>query len=90
MLKLKVAGSLVLSLFNTLIVAVALALGYSGLSPWWAAVTLWIIPLPLVLVTTGYIVVDTVKSSTRKQALVAVAVLVPTAAVEWYFRFRGI
>jgi len=90
MLKLRVAGSLVLSLLNALIVAVALAFGYSGLSPWWAAVVLWIAPLPLVLLTMGYIVADAVKSSTRKQALVAVAVLVPTTAVEWYFRFRGI
>jgi hypothetical protein len=90
MLKLRVAGSLVLSLLNALIVAVALAFGYSGLSAWWAAVVLWIAPLPLVLLTMGYIVADAVKSSTRKQALVAVAVLVPTVAVEWYFRFRGI
>jgi len=90
MLKLRVAGSLVLSLLNALIVAVAFAFGYSGLSPWWAAVVFWIAPLPLVLFTMGYIVADAVKSSTRKQALLAVAVLVPTAAVEWYFRFRSI
>jgi hypothetical protein len=38
----------------------------------------------------GYIVADAVKSSTRKQALVAAGVFVPTAAVEWYFRFQGI
>ena len=90
MLKLRVAGSLVLSLLNALIVAVAFAFGYSGLSPWWAAVVLWIVPLPLVLLTTGYVVADAVKSSTRRQVFVAAAILVPTAAVEWYFRFRGI
>ena len=90
MLELRVAGSLVLSLLNSLIVAAALAVGYSGLSPWWAALILWVAPLPLVLFTTGYVVADAVKSSTRKQALVAAAILVPTAIVEWYFRFRGI
>jgi hypothetical protein len=90
MLVLRVAGSLVLSLLNSLIVAAALVVGYSGLSPWWAAATLWVVPLPLFLFTTGYVVADAVKSSTRKQALVAAAILVPTAAVEWYFRFRGI
>jgi hypothetical protein len=86
----RVAGSLVLSLLNLSIVAVALAVGYSGLSPWWAAVVLWTVPLPLVLLTMGYIIADAVKSTTRKQALVALAVFIPTAAVEWYFRFRGI
>jgi hypothetical protein len=90
MLELKVPGSLVFSVLNSLTVAAALAVGYSGLSPWWAAVILWVAPLPLVLFTTGYVVADAVKSSTRKQALVAAAILVPTAAVEWYFRFRGI
>ncbi len=84
------AGSLVLSLLNSLIVAAALAVGYSGLSPWWAAVTLWLAPLPLVLFTAAYVVADAVKPSTRKQAFVAAAILVPTAALEWYFRFRGI
>ena len=86
----RVAGSLVLSVLNALIVAAALAVGYSSLSPWWAAVVLWIVPLPLVLLTTGYVIADTLKSSSRKQALVAAAILVPTAATEWYFRFRGI
>ena len=89
MLGLRVAGSLVLSLLNLLIVAAALAVGYSGLSPWWAAVILWVVPLPFVIFTTGYVVADAAKSSTRKQAFVAAAILVPTAAVEWYFRFRG-
>jgi hypothetical protein len=89
-MELRVAGSLVFSLLNSLIVAAALAVGYSGLSPWWAAVTLWVAPMPLVLVTAGYVVADAVKSSTRRQALVAAAILVPTVAVEWYFRFRGI
>jgi hypothetical protein len=86
----RVAGSLILSLLNSLIVAAALAVGYSRLSPWWAAVILWVAPLPLLFFTTAYVVADAVKSSTRKQALVAAAILVPTAAVEWYFRFRGI
>jgi hypothetical protein len=90
MLEFRVAGSLVFSMLNLLLVAAALAVGYSGLSPWWAAVILWVAPLPLVLLTTGYVVADAVKSNTRKQALVAAAILVPTAAVEWYFRFRGI
>jgi uncharacterized membrane protein YagU involved in acid resistance len=86
----RVAGSLVLSLLNTLMFSVALAVGYSGVSRWWAAVALWILPLPLLLITTGYIVVDAIKTRTRKQALIAIGVLFPTAAVEWYFRFRGI
>jgi hypothetical protein len=90
MLNLRVAGSLVLALLNALIVAAALAVGYSGLSPWWGAVILWVAPFPLVLFTTGYVVADAVKSSTRKQALFAAAILVPTAAVEWYLRFTGI
>ena len=90
MLKPRLAGSLVLSSLNALVVVGALAIGYSGLSPWWAAVSLWIIPVPLVLFTTAYVVADAVKSGTRKQALIAAAILVPTVAVEWYFRFRGI
>jgi len=89
-MKPKVAGSLFLASLNALIVASALAVGYSGLSPWWAAVSLWIIPLPLVLFTAGYAVADALKSGTRKQALVAAIILLPTAAVEWYFKFRGI
>lgn len=88
-MKPKLAGSLVLASLNALTVASALAVGYSGLSPWWAAVTLWIIPIPLVLFTAAYIVTDVVKG-TRKQAFIAAIILVPTAAVEWYFRFRGI
>jgi len=89
-MKPKLAGSLVFASLNALIVASALAVGYSGLSPWWAAVSLWIIPLPLVLFTAGYAVADALKSGTRKQALVATIILLPTVAVEWYFRFRGI
>jgi hypothetical protein len=90
MMEFRVAGSLFLSLLNSLMVAAALLVGYSGLSAWWAAVILWVAPMPLVLLTSGYIVADAVRSSTRKQALVAVAILVPTAAAEWYLRFRGI
>jgi hypothetical protein len=86
----RLAGSLVLSSLNALVVVAALAAGYSGLSPWWAAVSLWIIPFPLVLFSTAYVVADAIKSGTRKQALIAVGILVPTVAVEWYFRFRGI
>ncbi len=90
MLKPQLAGSLVLSSINAIVVLGALAIGYSGLSPWWAAVSLWIIPVPLVLFTTAYVLADAVKSGTRKQAVIAAAILVPTVAVEWYFRFRGI
>ena len=86
----RVAGSLVLSSLNSVFVGAALALGYSGISPWWAAVTLWVSSLPLVLFTTAYIIADVVKPSTRKQALIASALFVPTAVVEWYFRFTGI
>ena len=89
-MKPKLAGSLVLASLNVLIVASALAVGYSGLLPWWSAVSLWIIPLPLVLFTAAYIVADAVKAGTRKQALIAAAILIPTAALEWFFRFRGI
>jgi hypothetical protein len=87
-MKPKRAGSLVLASLNALILASALAVGYSGLSPWWAAVSLWIIPVPLVLFTAAYLVA--VKAGTRKQALMAAAILVPTAALEWSFKFRGI
>lgn len=90
MLKPTLAGSLVLSSLNALVVVAALAIGYSGLSPWWAAVVLWTIPVPLVLFATAYLIADAVKSGTRRQALLAAVILVPTAAVEWYFRFRGI
>lgn len=86
----RLAGSLILSLLNMFVVVSALAVGYSGVSPWWAAATLWLVPLPLVLFTTAYVVADVFRSSTRKQALIAAAILAPTAAVEWYFRFRGI
>ena len=89
-MNLRLTGSLVLSLLNMLVVVSALAVGYSGVSPWWAAVTLWLVPLPLVIFTTAYVVADVLRSSTRKQALIAAAILTPTAAVEWYFRFRGI
>ena len=88
--KLRLAGSLVLSSLNALVVVSALAIGYSGLSPWWAAVSLWVIALPLVPCTMAYIVADTLKSDTRKQAFIAAAILVPSVALEWYFRFRGI
>jgi hypothetical protein len=88
--KVRVAGSLVLSLLNSLVVATAIAIGYSGLSPWWAATTLWVVPLPLVVCTTAYMFADALKAATRKQALVALVILIPTVAVEWHFRFRGI
>jgi hypothetical protein len=86
----RLAGSLVLSSLNALVVVAALVAGRSGLSPWWTAVSLWIIPLPLVLFSTAYVVADAIRSGTRKQALIAAGILVPTVAVEWYFRFRGI
>jgi len=89
-LKVRVAGSLVLSLLNSIVVATALSVGYSGSSPWWAATALWVVPLPLVVCTTAYLFVDALKSATRKQALVALVILLPTVAVEWHFRFRGI
>lgn len=90
MLHIKITGSLLFSLLNSVIVVTALAIAYTGLSPWWGAVIIWIVPLPLVLITSGYIIADSLQSSARKQALVALAVFVPTVAVEWYFRFRGI
>jgi len=86
----RIAGSLFLSLLNLLIVAIALAIVYSGLSPWRGAVLFWVVPLPLVVLTVGYVIADAIKSSTRTQALIATAILAPTAAVEWYFRFTGI
>jgi len=89
-MKPKLAGSLVLASLNALIVAIALAVGYSRLSTWWDTVSLWVIPVPLVLFTAAYIVADAVKQATRRQAFTGAIILVPTAAVEWYFRFRGI
>jgi hypothetical protein len=89
-LKLRLAGSLVLSLLNSIVVVTALVVGYSGLSPWWAATALWVLPIPLVVCTMAYLFVDAFKTATRKQALLALVILVPTAAVEWHFRFRGI
>lgn len=86
----RVAGSLTLSLLNSFAVAIALATAYSGISPWWGAVALWTVPVPLVPITTAYVIADAVRSGTRKQALIAAALLVPTTAVEWCLRFRGI
>jgi hypothetical protein len=88
--KVRVAGSLVLSLLNSIVVVAALSVGYSGLSPWWAAIALWVVPVPLIVCTTAYLFVDALKLATRKQALVALVILLPTVAVEWHFRFRGI
>jgi hypothetical protein len=36
------------------------------------------------------VIADAVKLGTRQQAVIAAAILVPTAAVEWHVRFRGI
>jgi hypothetical protein len=86
----RVADSLVLSALNSFLVGAGLALGYSGVSAWWGAVTLWVCSVPLAIFTATKIVVDVVKPRTRKQAFVASALFAPTAVVEWYFRFRGI
>ena len=67
-----------------------LRLATAGFRHGWGAVSLWVIPIPLVLFTAAYIVADAVKQATRRDAFTAVIILVPTAAVEWYFRFRGI
>lgn len=75
----KLAGSLILSSLNALMVAAALLIGYR---PLWTA-ALWLASWPLVLFTAGYIVADVLRPSTRKQAFIAAAILVPTLAEVW-------
>ena len=77
----KLAASLVLSSLDALIVCTALLVGYK---PWWT-LALWLAPWPLILVTTGYVVADVLKPSTRKQAFIAAVILGPTVLVVWYF-----
>jgi hypothetical protein len=88
--KRELAGSLFISLLNSLTVIFAIIAGYSGLSEWWAAVVLWVVPFPFFLVALAYIVIDVAKPNTRKQALLASAILAITATIEWHFRCRGI
>ena len=89
-LTIKTAGSLVLSLLNLFLCILGLSLGFTGLSPDWAAVMIWVVLPPLLLFTIAYFVVDLLKPVTRKQAIVAAILSVPVALVVWHFRFRGI
>ena len=77
----KLAASLALSSLNALIVGAALLVGYK---PWWT-LALWLAAWPLILFTTGYVVADVLKPSTRKQAIIAAVILAPTVAVVWHF-----
>jgi hypothetical protein len=85
-----VAGSLALSGVNSLICAVALLLGYTGLSPWWGALVIWTISPPLLLFAGAYLIRDVLHSQTRKQALLALALFILVAIVDWNFRITGI
>lgn len=81
---------MVLSLLSLFLCGVSLLLGYSGLSPWWGALIMWLMSPPLLLFTLAYVVADLLKPSTRKQALIALSLAIPVAVVVWHFRFTGI
>ena len=84
------AGSLVLSGLNAFLAGVALLLGYSGISPWWGALIIWIVSPPLLLSAGAYVIRDLLYVSTRKQALLALVVFIPVAILDWHWRFTGI
>jgi len=82
--------SLTLSLLSGAVCTAAYLLGYSGFSPWWGDLIMWLACPGLVLFTSGSIVSDLLRQETRRQAFIAAVLLVPTAAVVWHFRFRGL
>jgi len=84
------AGSLVLSALNAFVFGVALLIGYSGISPWWGALMIWIVSAPLTLIAGTYAIRDLFRGSTRKQAVLAIVCLIPIAILVWRWRFRGI
>jgi len=84
------ADSLVLSGLNAFLAGVALLLGYSGISPWWGALIIWIVYTPLLLFAGAYVIRDLLYVSTRKQALLALVVFIPVAILDWHWRFTGI
>jgi len=84
------ADSLILSVLSGVVCAAAFLLGYTGVSPWWGALVMWLACPALVLFSSGCIVSDLLKQDTRKQGFVAAALLIPTAAVVWHFRFMGL
>jgi hypothetical protein len=84
------AGSLVLSGLNAFLAGVALLLGYSGISPWWGALIIWIVSPPLLLFAGAYVIRDLLYVSTRKQALLALVVFIPVVILDWHWRFTGI
>ena len=84
------AGSLVLSSLNAILCGAALFVAHTGLSPWWGALVIWIISPPLLLFAGAYVISDLVHVATRKQALLALVLLIPVAVLDWHFRFTGI
>jgi len=80
----------VLSGLSVLLFNVALVLAYIGISPWWGALLIWIVSPPLLLITIAYVVRDLLSAHTRRQAVLAILVLVPVALFVWHWRFRGI
>jgi hypothetical protein len=86
----KTADSLILSVLTALVCGAALLLGYSGFSPSWGKLIMWLACPALVFFSAGYVISDLLKLQTRKQAAFAAVLLIPAAAVVWHFRFKGI
>ena len=86
----RTADSLLLSFLSGVVSIAALLMGYTGWSPWWGELIMWLACPSLVLYSGGCIISDLLKQNTRRQAIFAAALLIPTAAVVWHFRFRGL
>ena len=85
-----VAGSLALATLNLVVCGVALLLVHTGASTWWGEVIVWSISPPLVLFAAIYLVVDFMNPEMRRQALVAILLILPAAVFDWFFKFSGI
>src|SRR5581483_954994 len=83
------ADSLTLSVLTAFVCGAALLLTY-GVSPWWGGLIMWLACPSLVLFSIGYVISDLLKLATRRQAMFAAVLLIPTAIVVWHFRFPGL
>lgn len=84
--QIKPAGSLVLSALASLFSGIALLLAYA-LSSEWATILCWAVLPELLVLTVVYLVADFARSTTRRQATLALLIALPALITQaWSFR----
>ena len=84
-LSVKAAGSMILSSVASTMSLLAFLLPHIGRSDW-ALVLCWIVVPPLLLINFVYLLIDLARTNTRKQAVLAVLIVLPALLTEaWFF-----